>query len=121
MTTGELLKDILAGIAAGGAWAIRASDACPLPYIVYSASTNTNNSLDGPSDLQPARVQIDCYASTYIGVKALEDAVVAVLGNRPNLIGSPVAFSSLQENQFDLFDDDRRAYRSLLEFSLWRA
>lgn len=121
MTLANLLKDALTGIASGGAWFMRARDNCPLPYIVYSAPANPiNNTFDGPSDLQNSRIQIDIYASTGDQLKTLEAAVVAVFGNRTALIGSPVAWSSLQENQIDLFDDDLKAFRSMLEFSLWR-
>lgn len=121
MTLHQFLKELLTPTASGGAWAIEAADNCPAPFVVFNVAGNPiNNAFDGPSDLQPARIQVDCYAATLVGCKTVEAAVTALLGSRTALIGSPLAVSSLQIDQIDLFDRDRKLFRSMLEFSLWR-
>ena len=79
-----------------------------------------NNNFEGPSDLQNLLIQVDVYAKTSPECGSIADQVAALLGDQPTLIGSPLAWSSLQTGGSETYDDDRASYRAILEFSFWR-
>jgi Protein of unknown function (DUF3168) len=67
---------------------------------------------NGSPPINHTRFQVDCYDLTYRGAKALADAVIAAFAAwtvQNVLVSSPE----------DFFEDQIRAYRVLLEFSVW--
>ena len=77
------------------------------PLIVYQRiSADRITSLDGPSGLSWARVQVDCYAETYAGAKTLSAAIrVALEGYRGTVGGVRVGGISLETDR-DLYEND---------------
>ena len=58
----------------------RAPQETALPYVVFDiVSVEPTDSKTRPSSVDAVRVQIDCYATTYAGVEALNDAVRSAL------------------------------------------
>ena len=61
-------------------YAGRAPQETALPYVVFDiVSVEPTDSKTRPSSVDAVRVQVDCYATTYAGVEALNDAVRAAL------------------------------------------
>lgn len=112
-----LLQDIqtaLAPLATGGVWyGVNDSQPAVAPFIVYSrVVSTTNNSLQGPSDLQNTRVQVDVYARTIAQAESISDAVAVAMQSGP--WRSSVALSSQ-----DFYEADPRLYRISRDFSVW--
>ena len=86
-----------------------------LPALTYQViSFVPNNSLAGVSDLGGHyRVQIDAWGVSYGTAMALAAAVKA----RMNTAAS--AFRSVLNLEQDLFEDQTKTYRVLLDFSCW--
>ena len=58
----------------------RAPQETAAPYVVFDiVSVEPTDSKTRPSSVDAVRVQIDCYATTYAGVEALNDAVRSAL------------------------------------------
>jgi len=69
-------------------------------------------------DFQRARVQIDCYASTYLAVEALANAMhgAMVAYTRSS---APRVVEVQSANRSDIFDGDTEAHRISLDFFVW--
>ena len=82
------------------------------PYIVYQRIVSiTHNNLQGPSDLQNTRVQIDAYAKTYAQAQQIaSDIRLAMLA---------AAFTNLQISEQDFFETEVRLHRVSLDYSIW--
>jgi hypothetical protein len=108
----ERLQAVLASLATGGAYPNIAEQGVAPPYLVYQRVVSlTNNDLQGPSDLQNTRVQIDAYARTYAHAQALAQAVRAAMRAAP--------FTNVQISEQDFFEMDVRLHRVSLDFSIW--
>lgn len=76
----ELLTTLLAPVAGGRHHWVRAPQKTPLPYIVLSRIGGRRDyHLQGASGLVASRVQVDCYARSYLECKALARAVALIL------------------------------------------
>lgn len=73
----------------------------------------------GPNGLANPRMQIDCYASTYQGVKELADAVRKSVNGFRGAMGSVNIGGSRLVSEFDSFDNDEQIYRISMDFSFW--
>jgi hypothetical protein len=60
-------------------WLARPQGAAYPVVVLTLISEQTGYTYTGPDELQRARVQVDCYALTYAGAKALSRAVLAAL------------------------------------------
>lgn len=83
------------------------------PYVVYQRiTTPVENTLANGVPITGTRFQIDCYALTYLAASQLADAVVAQMAawSVPNVLVS---------NPHDMFEDNVRLYRVILEFNVW--
>lgn len=106
------LQAILAPLASGGAWNLRAASGTVAPYIVWQRIISaTNNSLAGASNVQNTRVQIDAYALDYLTADALSTAIETAL--------AASNISSVKLTEQDFFEDDVLLYRISQDFSLW--
>jgi hypothetical protein len=108
----EQLQGVLAPVVDGASFPnLAAQDALP-PYIVYQRIVSvTHNNLQGPSDLQNTRVQIDAYAKTYAGVQQTAAAVRAAMQDAP--------FSNVQLTEQDFYEPEVRLHRVSLDYSIW--
>lgn len=113
MTLAESIQAILDPLAAGGSWFMEnTQDQAVFPYIVWMyATSSTNVSLSGPSDLQNSRVQVDLYARNAQGLQTLEAAVRAAM-QAGALVNVPLT-------SMDASVPELRAFRRVLEFSVW--
>jgi hypothetical protein len=108
----ERLQALLAPLASGGSYPNIAEQGAVPPYLVYQRIISlTNNHLQGPSDLQNTRVQIDAYARSYAGAQQLAADVRAALQG--------AAFSNVQISEQDFFEMDVRLHRVSLDYSIW--
>lgn len=89
-----------------------APDAPTTPYIVYQrVSANSENVLSGSTGLINTRVQIDCYATTYVEVQALAAQVDALM--------SGWSVQNVSNPAQDAFEPDVRLHRVILDYSVW--
>lgn len=78
-----LLTDLLASVAGGKRYWLRAPQGTKPPYVVMQRISGIRDyHMQGASGLVTSRVQIDCYATTYAGVKATARSVVNALSGR---------------------------------------
>ena len=108
----EQLQAVLGPLVGGSSFPnLAAQEALP-PYIVYQRIVSiTHNNLQGPSDLQNTRVQIDAYAKTYAHVQQIAAQV------RQAMQGA--GFINLQISEQDFFETEVRLHRVSLDYSIW--
>lgn len=114
LTLRQQLAGALNPLVAGGAWyQINTSEPCVYPFIVFTRIVSTTNvSLQGASDLQNTRVQVDIFLRDPSTLETLEKAVdAAIAAAFPN--------TSIPISTQDLYEDAVKAYRSLREYSIW--
>lgn len=74
--------------------------------------------LDGPTGMVKARIQIDTWASTYAGSKALTEAIRLLLDGYAGVLPDGTAVQNIwRENVTDSFEPGSRLYRTLTD---WR-
>jgi hypothetical protein len=121
MTT--LLEDVAAALDAivpiGGAWPgmnmleppAKAADGTVAPYIVFLRVISVDNvNLQGPSNVQNTRLQVDIFAPRYSDAESTRLAVDAAMD------GMRAIPLSCQ----DVYEDVPKLFRITREFSLWR-
>lgn len=93
-----------------------------LPAVVFNRiTTDRVQSLSGSSDLPMARVQFNCYASTFLAAIALTDAVRSALNDFTGAMGAvTVQHATLIDESdlpaFNIQDSKRRTFGRQLEF-----
>ncbi len=100
-------------------YANRAPQNAIAPFIVCRVISDVpESSLDADSDstLGNVRLQVDSYAATYLGAKAVGVAVNAVL----RALISP-SLSCWRVGGRDLWDDVAQLHNDSADFSVWRA
>lgn len=110
----EQLVAQLNGVAAGGIWAIIAKQGASLPYITYQRITNTTNNVlagNGNPPVENTRIQIDVWGTTYAEAQAIAAAVKAAM--------LAWAVQNVLLLDYDLYEQDVKIYRVLLEYSIW--
>jgi hypothetical protein len=85
-----------------------------LPAVVFSRVSGLRvNSLAGYSNLENAQVQVECYAASVDGRRALADVVTTA-------ITKATTFNAvLMEAPFDDYDDESALYIRTMDFSIW--
>lgn len=75
-------------------------------------------SFDGTAALRAheARLQVDCYATTYIRAHQVADVVNTILGG---LVGVDLSAVALNLGT-DMYDDETSLYRVSMDFAVWR-
>lgn len=83
-----LLTDLLASVAGGKCFWLRAPQGTNAPYATMQRITGIPDyHMQGASGLVQSRVQIDCYDKTYAGVALMARSVVTILsGYRGGII-----------------------------------
>lgn len=106
---------------------IVAPQGAALPYITYQKiAGNTVNNLSGADATSNGLYQIDCWAASYSGVKALADSVRSAMNGWFNTGGTPRIDGSFLQNETDLPDmpgdgGDEPTHRVSMDFSIWFA
>lgn len=86
---------------------------CALPAISYfRVSGPRQMSLEGYSNLESPRIQIDCWATSYAQAKTLAAAVRAAM-----LSSTDFKVSGISDQ--DLFDESIGIFRVSTDFSVW--
>lgn len=76
----KAIYELLKGLAGGRVYALRAAQNAPAPFVVYQRIDGERwRSLDGPSGVAQAMVQVDAYAGEYYEAKELAHAAEAIL------------------------------------------
>lgn len=84
-----------------------------LPYVTYQRVASTvNNVLSGAPSIDNARMQIDVWASSYAGAQALAQSIIRAMQAWP--------VQNVLLNNYDLYEQEVKVYRVLLEFSIWQ-
>jgi len=115
-TLHETIQATLAPTVAGGATyginSFELNENIAFPYIVWmKPSSPTNNTLAGASALQNTRVQVDLYSDTVQNLEAAAAIVIAAMAAGP--------FTSTQLTTRDAYEDQVRAFKRSIDFSVW--
>lgn len=107
-------------------WWVRRPQGQVAPLAIMTMVSNVPAiAMAGETNWTDSRVQIDCYATTYAGARAVARAVSALLGGYSGTEGTTEFQGIFRISDRDLFeagDTDRdRLYRVMLEFRvIWR-
>lgn len=84
-----------------------------LPYVTYHrVASSVNNVLSGPPSIDNARMQIDVWGGTYAEAQRLAQAIIVAMQSWP--------VQNVLLNNYDLYEQEVKVYRVLLEFSIWQ-
>lgn len=114
--TEQLQATLLPSVAGGATYGINSFELNAdtlFPYIVWlKVSSTANNTLAGLDALQNTRVQVDIYSDT---VQSLEAAAVSVIAA---MTAGPFS-SVVQLTSRDAYEDQVRAFKRSIDFSVW--
>lgn len=83
------------------------------PYATYQRVANTvNNVLNGPPSIDNTRMQIDVWAASYADAQALAQSIITAM--------QAWDVKNVLVNNYDLYEQDVKVFRVLLEFSIWQ-
>lgn len=96
------------------------------PYAVLATiATAPQRTLSGPNGESVARLQVTCWGGTMAEAETARDAIrdalralEAYVLRSPKLVGSTVIREVSDENDQELYDDDIRQPRRLIEFTV---
>ena len=113
LTLMQQIAAALEPLAAGGAWPGRnTNEGAVYPYITFFRVIRPNEmTLDGPTNLQPSRVQVDSFSTRYGDAASVARAV------RQRMLARFV-IGSIDEQDFPP-DPDTDAYRVAIDFNVW--
>ena len=90
------------------------------PAITYQRITTERvGSTTGPSGLARPRFQVDCWATTYAGAKALSTAVRTAVDGHSGKIGSADVFGVIVSNETDFYEPDVDINRVTMDLIIW--
>lgn len=90
-----------------------------LPALTYSLNNSRPQySADGPSSY-PVTMQVDCWATTYAGVKALQSAVRSRVDGYTGVMGSHYVDLVEIDNELDSKEPDTGLYRVTMLIQLF--
>lgn len=113
----EQIHTTLNPLAAGKAWysvneAQASSTEDPYPFIVVQrVGSEPNVGMNGPSELQNTRIQIDIHALSILQADALKRSVEATM--------RVWTLQNVPLSSVDLFDEAARVHRIVLDYSIW--
>jgi hypothetical protein len=84
-----------------------------VPSVTYQrvSSTRVAGTLQGPSELVGARIQVDAWADSYATVKHLADAIRSAVDGFKGTAGGKDIQGAFLEIDFDQFEPDVRLWR----------
>lgn len=89
---------------------------------VRRVSTDRVHAMVSDDSLQRVRIQVDCYATGYAGVKALAAAVKTRLSRFKGTVTGNVIQDVLLQNELDLEEErgeDARLWRVMQDYYVW--
>ena len=87
------------------------------PAISYQRISGVRvRNLSGPAGRATPRIQIDCWAESYSGAKALATAVRSAMDGYAGLMGSTRVGSVVLESDLDFYEPDIAVYRVSMDF-----
>lgn len=91
------------------------------PALTYTLSDGgRDRSFDGDGTLVATEAQIDCWATTYGGARALLAAVIAAIKNYSGTMGASTAVSqTILGDDINVYEEQAEAYRSSIIVTLW--
>lgn len=107
------IQALLAPLVSGRCYPlVNTSTAIVKPYLTFQVVSNVPTvSLDGPSNLENRRVQIDVWADTYGAAKSLEATI------KTTMQGS--SFVNIPLLTQDFYEEETKLYRVSMDFSVW--
>jgi hypothetical protein len=115
----------IAGIVGARIYPLRVPQDADMPAITYQKiSGRWHVQMSGPHNMSEERFQINCWETTYAGVKALADAVRAALNGYDSTINVVEVHIITLENETDLVVEipdirSTRRYSRALDFLAW--
>jgi hypothetical protein len=113
----SLIQDVQAKLVslnpAGGVfYGINTTEPPVYPFIVWQrVVSNANAVLQGPSDLQNTRVQVDIYSRSLQQAAQLETALEAAM--------AAWSVQNVPISSVDVYEEEVRAYRITKDYSIW--
>lgn len=118
----EKLKELCSG----KVYALRAPDNTVGDFIIFSRTDTENwRSINNPSGIAQATIQIDCYGKTYYTTKAIASSVETILDGFSGVVpygsNSPqdtITLNATMQGAADLYDqtDEPFMYRVTMDF-----
>lgn len=108
---------------ASGRIGVRAEEAKGFPAVALRrVSTTRVSAMTQDDSLQRVRVQVDCYATTYVSVKSLANAVKSRLSRFSGTVTGEVIQDVILQNEMDLEEErgeDQRLWRVMQDYFVW--
>jgi hypothetical protein len=91
-----------------------------LPAVTFTRVTaSRTRSLGGPSGMARAVFQIDAWAATYVGAKALAETLRQGLDGHRGAMGAETVGGVLLLADRDLFEEATDTFRVSMDFAIW--
>ena len=109
----EDLQALLSPLASGSSWyGVNTTEPPAYPFIVFNRVSSTPNvSLQGPSDLQNTRVQIDIFSRSPAEAVSIESALEAAM--------AAWSVTNVPLSSQDMYEDAVKAWRVSKDYSVW--
>jgi hypothetical protein len=112
MTIEATIQSVLGALVTGRCYPMIAPDKTVKPYVVYQVISNVPEvTLDGVTDTENRRVQVDIYDRSYGAVKTLELAVKAAM--------EAATFINIPLSSRETYETDTQLYRVSIDYSIW--
>jgi hypothetical protein len=101
-------------------WPVMIPQDATYPLILYTRiSGERDHVLQGPSGMAHPRFQLDAFAETYTGAKALANAIREALdGYRGTAAGTRIG-SCLIDSERDIYESEIEIYRISQDYMIW--
>lgn len=91
-----------------------------LPAVTYRRVSGVpERAMGSDAGVARVRMEVDAWASSYSGVKALRDAVVAALKRFTGTVSGETIDATYQLNELDRYEDDLKIHRVMMDFEVW--
>ena len=90
------------------------------PFVMFwRVSGSRPDSLTGHNGMTRANIQVDCFATTYGQIKAINDAVRLRLDGFKGTMGTEEAKACRMTGEREYYDQEAELFISSLDFSIW--
>jgi len=98
---------------------VEAPDGTARPYLTYHLiSRNEVTACDGDAGVIDQVIQIDVWAESYAGARAVAEVLKTRLTNWKDAATTPAVLRTFKEDERDDYEDDTRIFRASLDFRL---
>lgn len=106
------VQAVLSALVAGRCYPMAAPEMVATPYIIFQVISNpTLNTLEGDAGISERRFQVDVWADTYGGAKALSKSVSTAM--------AAATFTNIKISDNDLYEPETKIYRVSMDFGVW--